>query len=382
MKNVSNDKPLLFTPFGLRGTELRNRVVVSPMCQYQAVDGCITDWHFQHLAKFAVGGAAIVFTEEIAVEARGRKTYSCAGLWKDDQIPPLKRLTDFVKCQGAIPAIQLGHSGHKASVKPPWNGFQALDEADAVRGETPWTAVSASPIPTAEGAQIPHPLSIAEIAGVQESWRQAVRRARVAGFEILEIHGAHGYLIHQFLSPAVNRRKDHYGGDLIRRMRFALELAEIVRAEWPEDRPVFFRLSSVDGAEWSIDDTVVLARELKTRGIDVIDCSSGGIRGPDTRALVKRVPGYQVPFSERVRHKAEIATMAVGLITKPQQAEEILQNGQADLIALAREFLWDPHWPVHAALELGGAQDLDLLPLGYAWWLQRREQIRALSESG
>lgn len=375
------DTPLLFAPLALAGLRARNRVVVSPMCQYSSEQGGPTDWHLVHLGKFALGGAGIVFCEETAVEERARKTHACAGIYDDRHIPMYHRITNFLRDHGAIPAMQLGHSGRKASCGPPWTNFKPLTDEDAKAGQAPWRGVSASSIPPREGAPAPLELSVTDIRTVIASWREAALRTLEAGFDILEIHGAHGYLIHQFLSPLANRRTDAYGGDLAGRMRFALEVTEAVRAAWPSDKPLFFRVSAVDGnnGAWSMDDTVVLARELKARGVDVVTCSSGGIDGPLNMAIVPRTPGYQVPYANRVRRETGLMTCAVGLITEAQQAEEVLQRGGADLIALARELLYNPNWPVHAARELGVPDYLDLLPPAYAWWLRRREQIRRLS---
>jgi 2,4-dienoyl-CoA reductase-like NADH-dependent reductase (Old Yellow Enzyme family) len=373
--------PMLLEPISLRGIFARNRIVVSPMCQYQSESGGPTDWHLVSLGKYAIGGAGIVFTEETAVEERGRKTYECAGIYADDHVPAYRRITDFLRSQGAVPAIQLGHAGRKASSDLPWNDFKPLDEADATRGLNPWVGVSASAVadPRA-GSSTPIAMSAADIRDMIGVWREAALRSVDAGFDICEIHGAHGYLIHQFLSPLANRRNDGYGGDLSGRMRFGLEIAEAVRAVWPQDRPLFFRCSATDGpdGQWSIDDTVILARELLRRGVDVITCSSGGISGPINTAIVPRTPGYHVAYSERVRRDAGIKTVAVGLITEARQAEQILCDGKADLIALARELLYNPHWPVHAAKELGIDNYLDTLPCNLSWWLKRREEVRRM----
>ncbi len=374
-------RPLLFTPIQLAGLTARNRIVVSPMCQYSSEDGGPTDWHLVHLGKFALGGAAIIFCEETAVEQRARKTYGCAGIYSDRHVPMYRRITDFIRGNKSIPAMQIGHSGRKASCGPPWTNFKPLSDADAGAGMAPWRGVSPSALPHRDDAQVPHELSAAEIREVISAWREAALRTLDAGFDIVEIHGAHGYLIHQFLSPLANKRTDGYGGDLQGRMRFALELTEAVRAVWPKDKPLWFRVSAVDGdgGAWSMDDTVQLARELKARGVDVIACSSGGINGPLNMAIVPRTPGYQVPYAARVRKEAGVMSCAVGLITEAEHAEDILQRGQADLIAMAREFLYNPNWPVHAAKQLGDAGYLDLLPDEYAWWLRRREQIRDIS---
>jgi 2,4-dienoyl-CoA reductase-like NADH-dependent reductase (Old Yellow Enzyme family) len=373
--------PLLFTPIALRGLVARNRIAVSPMSQYCAVDGAPTDWHLVHLGKFAIGGAGIVFVEETAVEERSRKTYACPGIYTDAQARAWRRITDFLRAQGALAAIQLGHAGRKVATKPPWDGFAPLTDDDAREGKPPWRGLAPSPIPFRPGAPVPIEMDHDDIRQVIAAHVAAAKRACDAGFDICEIHGAHGYIIQQFLSPVTNRRNDAYGGDLPGRMRFCLELIEAVRAAWPSDRPLFFRASCVDGTGggWELDDTVALAHELKARGVDVIDCSSGGIEGPLTVAVVPRAPGYHVPFAERIRRDAGILTMAVGLITEAAQAESYLAAGRCDLVALARELMWDPNWPMHAARALGGIDPLDLAPKSYAWWLRRREEVRRVS---
>lgn len=373
--------PLLLQPIALRGVTARNRIVVSPMCQYESRDGGPTDWHLVSLGKYAIGGAGIVFAEETAVEARGRKTYECAGIYSDNHVPAYRRITDFLRHQGAVPAIQLGHAGRRASSDAPWTDFKPLDDSDAARGLKPWTSVSVSAIAAArEGSQVPAAMSIDDIHAMINTWREAARRSLDAGFDICEIHGAHGYLIHQYLSPLANRRNDAYGGDLRGRMRFGLEIVEAVREVWPHDRPLFFRCSATDGPQggWTMEDTIALSRELKQRGVDVITCSSGGIGGPINTEIVPRVPGYHVAYAERVRQEVGIKSVAVGLITEAHQAEQILEAGQADLIALARELLYNPHWPVHAAKELGIENYLEILPRGLSWWLKRREEVRRL----
>lgn len=350
------------------------------MCQYASEDGGPTDWHLVHLGQFAMGGAGIVFCEETAVEERGRKSHHCAGIYRNEHIAGYRRINDFLRQHGAIPAIQIGHGGRKGSGCAPWDGYRPLTADDAKRGNPPWQTVSASAIPANDAAPVPHALTREEIRGVIQSWGEAACRAAEAGYDIIEVHAAHGYLIHQFLSPLTNQRDDAYGGDLPGRMRLCLEIVEAVRNVWPAGKPVFMRVSAVDGSgEWSMEDTVVLAHEAKARGVEVITTSSGGIAGPGTAAPVPRMPGYHVPYSERVRREAQVMTVAVGLITESGHAEDILQKGQADMIALAREMLWNPHWPAHAARELGVADYLDLLPLSYAWWLQRREDIRRIT---
>ena len=373
--------PLLFTPIELRGVTTRNRIVVSPMCQYSSEEGGPTDFHLVHLGKFAMGGAGIVFCEETSVEERGRKSYHCAGIYDDAHIAQYRRINDFIRSQGAVPAIQIGHSGRKGSGCAPWDGYRSLTADDAQHGEAPWQTISASAVAASPASIVPHALDRAEISAVLAHWKEAALRAADAGYDIIEVHAAHGYLIHQFLSPLTNQRTDAYGGDLAGRMRLCLEIVEAVRASWPVDRPVFMRVSAVDGAnsQWAVDDTVALVRAAKERGVEVVTTSSGGINGPGTATLVPRYAGYHVAYSERVRREANLKTVAVGLITEAQHAEKILQQGQADFIALARELLWNPNWPVHAARELGVPDYLDLLPRGYSWWLKRREEIREVT---
>ncbi len=377
-----SDRPLLFTPIRLRGLTARNRVVVSPMCQYASDNGGPTDFHLVHLGKFAMGGAGIVFCEETSVEARGRKSHHCAGIYADAHIQQYQRINDFLRSQGAIPAIQIGHSGRKGSGSPPWQGYRPLTEDDARHGNPPWTPVSSSALAASETAPVPHALGLDEVREVVGHWREAARRALDAGYDIIEVHAAHGYLIHQFLSPLANQRTDAYGGDLEGRMRLCLEVVEAVRAVWPQDRPVFLRVSAVDGlnSRWSVEDTVALVRAAGERGIDVVTTSSGGIHGPGTATLVPRAAGYHVPYAQRVRRETGIMTIAVGLITEAPHAEQILRDGHADMIALARELLWNPNWPAHAARELGAPDYLGLLPHAYAWWLQRRDEIRDLTK--
>lgn len=371
-------QPLLLTPITLRGITLRNRIVVSPMCQYSAEDGFVTDWHFVHLGKFAQGGAGAVFVEATAVEPRGRITYGDVGIWSDAHAEKLGRIASFIKSQGAVPAMQLAHAGRKASMQRPWHGNGPLNDVDQKRGETPWPIVAPTAAPMDEGWLTPSALTADDLAKLRDAWRAAVLRTVSAGFEMLELHSAHGYLLHEFLSPLSNQRNDGYGGDRAGRMRFPLEVAETIRGAWPKDRPLFVRISSVDGLDggWTLDDSVAYARELKARGVDVIDCSSGGLIGSATAARVPRGLGFQVPFADRIRREAEIVTMSVGLIVEPQQAEAVLQAGSADLIAVGREALFDPNWPLHAQYVLTGAASEEPFagwPHQYGWWLARRE---------
>ncbi|HKK35109.1 MAG TPA: NADH:flavin oxidoreductase/NADH oxidase [Paracoccaceae bacterium] len=371
------DTPRLFRPLELRGQTLRNRIVVSPMCQYSAHEGRLEAWHLVHLGRFATGGAGLIFTEATAVQKGGRITHGCAGLWTDDQIDGHAAVCHFAARHGALPAIQLGHAGRKSGMQRPWYGNGPLDEDDFARGDMPWTPVGPTAEPVPGGFAAPHPLTEAEIAQLVEDFAEAARRAHRAGYRAVEVHGAHGYLIHSFLSPLVNTRNDGYGGDRNGRMRLAVEACEAVRAALPDDVPLFFRTSAIDGPEngWSLDDTVELAKALKTAGVDVIDCSSGGVSGPATASGGgRRQPGWQVPYAARVRDEAGLMTQAVGLITHPRQAEEVLAAGAADLIALGRELLADPMWPHRAAAELGADDAYADWPEQYGWWLVRRDR--------
>ncbi len=336
--------PHLFRPLTFRSVVLRNRIVVSPMCQYSADDGVPEDWHLVHLGARAVGGAGIVFTEATHVEKRGRITPHCLGLWNDTQRDAFRPIAAFVAAQGAAPGIQLAHAGRKASVSVPWQGTRPLAPDDGG-----WDVIGPSAIAYADGHSVPRPMDAGDIAEVIGAFKSATRRAREAGFSIIELHAAHGYLIHEFLSPLSNHRTDGYGGALGNRARFLMEALDAIRTEWPGDKPLFVRLSCTDWVDggWTIDDTVALARMLKERGdVDLIDCSSGG---SDRRQRIPIHPGYQVPFAERVRRDTGIATSAVGLLHSPDGAEEVLANGRADLVVLGRSMLDDPHWPLHAA---------------------------------
>ena len=374
----SRDVPLLFTPIKLRSVVARNRIVCSPMCQYVSVDGGPSDWQLVNFGRFAMSGTGIIFGEETAVEPRGRKTHHCAGIYHDHHIPAYRRINEFIKSLGCVPAIQLGHCGRRASAHGPLQDRAPLNEADGRRGLTPWQGVAPSAIPAAPGGPVPREMDRDDIRQNIAAWREATRRSSDAGYEICEIHGAHGYLIHQFLSPVSNKRTDGYGGDLEGRMRFALEVVEAVRAVWPQDRPLFFRTSAVEGAggEWSIEDTLALARELKARGVDVVDCSSGGITGDGPMPAIPRVPGFQVGYAREIKREVGIATMAVGMITEANHAEEILREGHADLIALARELMDHPNWPLHAARELGYRDPFELVHAREAQRLRLREQHR------
>jgi 2,4-dienoyl-CoA reductase-like NADH-dependent reductase (Old Yellow Enzyme family) len=376
----TDSRPLLFTPVSFRGVEARNRIVVAPMCQYHSDDGGPTDWQTMHLGRLAAGGPGIVFGEESAVERRGRKTYACAGIYKDEHVPAYHRLTEFIREQGAVPAIQLGHSGRKASCHTAVKDWRPLADEDTADGLAPWQGLAPSSLGQPPRRFLPKEMDRDDIRIVLDAFREAARRSMDAGYDIVEVHGAHGYLIHQFLSPISNHRSDAYGGDIAGRMRFALEVAEVVRAAWPQDRPVFYRISVVDGegGAWSLEDSIVLSHELKARDIDLIDVSSGGIFGDTEMPAVPRVPGYHVGFCDRIKREVGIPTIAVGGITEAPQAEAILQAGQADLIALARELLWNADWPAHAAQSLGLKDPFGIMPEEYAHRLRQREAQKAM----
>jgi len=374
-------EPLLLSPLTLRGTRLKNRVVLSPMCQYQAVDGQVQDWHYQHHSRFASGGLALAFVEATGVTRDGRITHGCTGIWEDAQVPGLARIADLYRAYGTLAGIQIGHAGRRGSSARPWDGAQPLTSTDGP--EPAWERVAPSPIPEREGYPAPRALAEAEIEELVEAFRQAALRSLKAGFDVIEIHGAHGYLVHSFYSPHSNRRTDAFGGTREKRMRFPLLVARAVREVWPEERPVFYRASVVDNVAGGleIEDTVALARELKAVGVDVIDCSSGGMTGSMSMSTSALIPGFQVPLAEAVRKGAAIATMAVGAILEPAQAEAILAEGKADLVALGRQLMAEPHWLYRAAQELGAADPADLLAPPYAFYLKRRATALSLSNA-
>ncbi|MDE2030274.1 MAG: NADH:flavin oxidoreductase/NADH oxidase [Alphaproteobacteria bacterium] len=340
--------PHLFSPLRIRSLDIKNRAWVSPMCQYSAKDGLPNDWHLVHLGSRAVGGAGLVMAEATGVAPAGRISPGDLGLWSDAHAQAFKPITAFIRAQGAIAAIQLAHAGRKGSADLPWKGGQALPPSDPDH----WPTLSSSAVPFGPGWPAPREMTAQDIADTVAQFETAARRALDAGFQVAEIHMAHGYLLHQFLSPLSNKRTDGYGGMLENRMKFPLAVARAVRAAWPGDLPVFVRISATDWVEggWDIDQSLRLAGELKKTGIDLIDCSTGGLV-PD--AKIPAAPGFQVPFAEKIRAETGIATGAVGLITQAKQAEEILAQGKADAVFLARELLRDPYWPLHAARELG-----------------------------
>lgn len=369
-------QPLLFTPIELRSVKLKNRIVVAPMHQYSAEQGFATDWHLMNAGKYAAGGAGFVMMESTKVARNGCGTVGDTALWDDKFIPSFKRCSDFIKKHGAVSGIQLGHSGRKARLSRPWEGGKPLtgNEPEIYDWEG-WELVAPSAIPHTPNSPTPRALSHNEVRDMVGKWAAAARRANEAGFDILEIHGAHGYLIHQFLSPASNQRTDMYGGSEINRMRFAIEVAEAVRAEWPAEKPLFMRFSCEDDAGWDLDQSVRLAAEVKAKGVDVIDCSSGGTleRSPMDSVRSKKY-GYQVPYAERIRKEAGVMTMAVGHIVHADQAEAILQTGKADLVALAREIMYNPNWPMDAAQKLGADPDFKLVPPPLSYWLGKRSK--------
>lgn len=374
--------PLLFTPIDLAGVTLRNRIVLPPLCQYSARDGFAGDWHLVHLGKFALGGTGLVFTEATSVLRDGRISHGDLGIWDDRHVPELARIARFVRSQGAAAGIQLAHAGRKGGWKRPWEGNAALDEKDAFQGEGPYPLVGPTAEPLKDGFVAPDALDRAGIARIVAAFGAAATRADRAGFDVAEIHGAHGYLISSFLSPTVNHRTDAYGGTREKRMRLALEITEAVRAVWPSGKPLFFRVSSVDGAPsgWSIEDSIVLARELAALGVDVVDCSSGGMRGATAYENSSRGPGFQVPYATAIRAGAGVKVMAVGHILDGQQAEAVLQEGKADLVAVGRQAMFDPYWAHHAALELGVDPDFDTWARQAGWWLDIR--AKGLTASG
>lgn len=336
----------LFSPLTLRSVTLRNRIVMSPMCQYSAEDGRANDWHLVHLGARAVGGAGLVIFEATAVEPRGRISPGDLGLWDDAQIEPLARIVRFVQAQGAAPALQLAHAGRKASVAAPWLGAAYVPpEAGG------WKPVGPSPLPFADGSPTPVPLDAAGLRDVVAAFAAAARRAAAAGFHAVEVHCAHGYLLHEFLSPLSNRRDDAYGGSFENRTRLPREVISAVRAAWPEELPLVVRISATDWMPggWDVEQSVELARALRPLGVDVVDVSSGGLVA---NAQVPGGPGYQTGFAERIRREAGVLTGAVGLITSPEQADHVVRSGQADLVLLGRELLRDPHFPLRAAQAL------------------------------
>jgi 2,4-dienoyl-CoA reductase-like NADH-dependent reductase (Old Yellow Enzyme family) len=337
----------LFQSLKIKNVEFKNRIVVSPMCQYSSEDGFANDWHLVHLGSRAVGGAGLIIAEASAVSPEGRITPADLGIWKDEHIDNLKRITAFIHRQGSIAGIQLAHAGRKASCSEPWNGGKQISAENGG-----WQTVVPSPVPFRETDNLPLELSLKEIERIVNDFKKATQRAIIAGFKVLEIHAAHGYLINSFLSPLSNFRRDEYGGSFENRVRFLMRIIEAVNTVWPTNQPLFVRISSIDWAEggWTLDDSVKLAALLKDTNVDLIDCSSGGLV---QHAKIDAKPGYQVPFAEAIKKQTGIMTGAVGMITDVHQAENILKNGQADMILMAREYLREPYFPLTAAHALG-----------------------------
>ena len=374
----------LLSPLTIRGVTLPNRIVVSPLCMYSAVDGLAQAWHFAHLSTFARGKAGLVFAEATAVEAAGRITPQCLGIWSDEQATALKPITQFISEMGCVAGIQLAHAGRKASTSSPFAGGGKPLGSDDPQA---WQVVGPSAVPVAENFQTPRELTKEDLDRLTQTFVDAAKRSLAAGFQVIELHGAHGYLLHSFLSPLANFRTDEYGGSLQNRMRFPLAVTRAVRQAVGESVPLFFRISAIDGPTdgWSMDDSVALASELASCGVDIVDCSSGGIGGaprfriddsgkPLTKSSA-RTPGFQVPFAERIQNETPLKSMAVGVIIEPQQAEDIIASGKAELVALGREIMHDPFWPLRAGLELGDDPDYEMWPPQYKWAVDRRAQI-------
>jgi len=339
--------PSLFDPIATRGLTLPHRIVVSPMCQYSSIDGFASDWHLVHLGSRAIGGAALVITEAAAVTAEGRISPGDLGIYDDAHVEILQRIVRFIHAQGSAAGMQLAHAGRKGSTQRPWDGHNGIAPEDGG-----WIPVAPTATPFSDAFPVPRALETREVRDIVAAFRDAALRARNAGFDVIELHGAHGYLIHEFLSPLTNTRTDEYGGSFENRIRFCLEVVDAVREVWPERSPLWLRVSATDwvAGGWDVEDSVELAKRVRDRGVDLIDCSSGGLA---SNQRISVGPGYQVPFADRIRREARIATGAVGLITSAQQADDIIRQEQADVVLLAREMLRDPYFPLHAARELG-----------------------------
>jgi len=379
----------LFSRLRLRGVDIRNRIAISPMCMYSAHDGEASDFHLVHYGRFGLGGAGLVMIEATAVLPEGRISHGDLGLWSERQVEPLARIVRLLKSQGATVGIQLCHGGRKANRQRPWHGNGPVGKEDlAVRGEGTWPIKAPSALAFGKGYQVPAEVTYRDMIDIRDAFVAAAERACRAGFDIVEIHAAHGFLLHAFMSPVTNRRSDAYSGSFEGRHRYALEVVGDVRAAWPEDRPLFVRLSALDGVEGgrTFADTIAFARELKAVGVDVVDCSSGGLAGHS--ASTSRTAsgfGFQVPYAEDIRREADVATMAVGLITQPELADSIIAEGRADLVAIGREALFNPNWPLHAEAALGRADASNPYtswPTQYGWWLNGRHRTLAGLQSG
>ena len=364
----------LFSEFKIKDTKFRNRVVMSPMCQYKSNNGLINDWHFQHYSRFAFSGLGGAFVEATGVSPDGRITHGCTGLWADNQIEGLRKITNVFRNYQCVSGIQLAHSGRKGSFLRPWDGAKPIEENNSF--EDKWQTIGPSAIPVNDESPMPFEMKKEDINRVKNEFKEAANRALSAGFDVVEIHGAHGYLLHSFFSPISNKRNDEYGGSLTNRMRFGLEVVESVRTVWPEKKPLFFRISSIDGADngSTIEENIIYARLLKEKGVDMIDCSSGGIGGSPILMKSKIIPGFQVPYSEKIKQESKIKTMAVGAIIDPYQAEEIIKKNRADLVAIGRELLADTQWVYKAASTFGLSNAKSFLPKSYSFYLSRRDE--------
>lgn len=368
----------LFQPFTLRDVTFKNRIAVSPMSQYRSHEGHANDWHMVHLGRFALGGAGLVYAEATAVEERGRRTHGDLGIWQDQQIEGLKRIASFISSEGSVPGIQLAHAGRKASERRPWHGETPVDDVDlSERNEAPWAAIGPSSIPYADGWPTPQEMSEADIERVIGAFGEAARRSKEAGFKVIEVYAAHGFLVHQFLSPIANQRTDGWGGCETNRRRFAVEVARSIRSEWPERYPLVFRLSATDWLDGGleVEDTIATATALKAEGVDMIDCSTGGVGGKERPRRMVIEQGFQIPFAQKVRIAAEIPTMGVGFLWDAKKCHDIIAKGDADMVALARELLDDPNWPMHAAKTLGCNENHSLWPIEFGWWLMKRDRL-------
>jgi 2,4-dienoyl-CoA reductase-like NADH-dependent reductase (Old Yellow Enzyme family) len=365
----------LFRPLALRGVSFRNRVFVAPMCQYLAVDGRPGDWHLAHHARFALSGVGGAIVEATGVTRDGRITHGCTGLYEDGQIEPWSRVTALYRTHGVPVGVQLNHASAKGATARPWEGAGPLPLDGA---EPAWECIGPSDVPMRPGWRPPRPATRAELDAIVASFADAARRAMRAGFDFIELHGAHGYLLHEFMSPITNRRTDDHGGDLAGRMRLPLRVAEAVRAAIPDTMPLLYRASVTDGAEGgtTLEESVALACELKARGVDLLHCSSGGMIAPVSLLQQRLEHGYQVHLAEAVRRGADMPTMAVGLIIEPDAANAIIEEGRADAVALARELIANPAWTYHAAIALGLEDPESVLPLPYAFYLRRRAQAQ------
>ena len=368
-----NEVPL-FSSFKIKSKSFRIRIVLSPMCQYKAKEGVISDWHFQHYSRFAFSGLGAAFVEATGVSPEGRIGHGCTGIWSDSHVEGLSKVAKIFNEYNCLSGIQLAHAGRKASYLRPWDGASPITENDKV--EPAWQTIGPSAIPINNSSPVPKEMTVEDINKVREDFKKAAQRADKAGFDIIEIHGAHGYLLHSFFSPLSNQRNDQYGGNFENRIRFAMEIIADIKSVWPDNKPLFYRLSSIDapGQGANLEDNIMLAKSLKSVGVDVIDCSSGGITGSPVLTKSKIIPGFQVPYSEKIKKDAEISSMAVGAIISADQANEIISNKRADLVAMGRELLADTQWVYKAATYFNLENAKDYLPDSYSFYLSRRDE--------